>query len=115
MNSLITLSTLFFFNDCTDYVVLFHYYYIEISYFPQYIFFLQWLHALCCFTSLLLNGNLWLYSLRCFTLSTIKTKRLSLITTPFYFTIIKIKSLTTPAALFESTTKISSLFYFRYY
>ena len=42
-------------------------------------------------------------------------KRLTLITTPFYFTTIKIKSLTTLATLFESTTKISSLFYFRYY
>ena len=38
MNSLIMLSTLFFFNDCTDYAVLFHYYYTEISYFPFFFF-----------------------------------------------------------------------------
>ena len=36
MKFLIALTTLFFFNDYTDYAVLIHYYSTEISYFAHY-------------------------------------------------------------------------------
>ena len=144
MKFLIALTTLFFFNDYTHYPVLFHYYWNEISDCAHYAVFLQWLHwlrcfdsllfnwnlllrslccftslllkwnmglhslavflhwlhSLCCFTSLLLNGNLWLYSLRCVTVTTTKNKFVTLITTPFYFTTIKMKYLSTLTTLF---------------
>ena len=144
IKSMTTHTTLFFFTDYTHYPVLFHYYWNEISDCAHYAVFLQWLHwlrcfdsllfnwnlllrslccftslllkwnmgphslavflhwlhSLCCFTSLLLNGNLWLYSLRCVTVTTTKNKFVTLITTPFYFTTIKMKYLSTLTTLF---------------
>ena len=96
MKYLTTLTTLFFFTDCThyavfftdysDYAVLLHYYQNEISDFAHCAVFLHWLDSLRCFTSLILKRYLWLRSLHCFTFTTIKMKYLNTFSSIFYFT-----------------------------
>ena len=86
MKYLTTLSTVFYFHyhqneisDYAHYVVLLHNYYEEISGYAHYAVFLHWLHSLRCFSSL------------------------ATLTTLFYSTTIKWKSLATLTKLFFLT------------
>ena len=88
---LVTVTTLFFFTDYTHYAVLLHCYKSEVSDYAHCAVFLHLLHPLCCFTSLLLSVT-------------------SLITL-FYFTIIKMKYLTTLTTLFFFIDYTTALFY----